>query len=183
MPVVSGAESGRRPRAPGALGLVQGFVNTNDLEGGHDLVATPRELAGWLTERTRWPVSAVPTAEEHARALVVREGLRDLAQQRDPGPGLASAVRALDIRMVVEDWHLRSESPTRLGTALAPVLDAVRAAMGDGTWARLKVCERDRCRWLFYDFSRNASGKWCTTDLCGSREKARRAYQRKRTPA
>jgi predicted RNA-binding Zn ribbon-like protein len=59
------------------------------------------------------------------------------------------------------------------------VVDAVRTAMADGTWPRLKVCERDTCRWLFFDHSRNANSRWCASSVCGSREKSRRAYARR----
>jgi predicted RNA-binding Zn ribbon-like protein len=52
--------------------------------------------------------------------------------------------------------------------------------MDDRTWERMKVCARARCRWMYYDSSRNASSKWCATEICGSLEKARRAHQRKK---
>ncbi len=90
-------------------------------------------------------------------------------------------MHALDVRLVVAADALRLDSPTRLGQALIPVLDAVRAATDDGSWDRLKVCSRDRCQWMYYDSSRNASSKWCATRICGSREKARRAYRKKRS--
>ena len=54
------------------------------------------------------------------------------------------------------------------------------AAIAEGTWARLKACERDSCRWAFYDRSKNRSGHWCSMDVCGAREKNRRAYRRRR---
>lgn len=174
-------EPGRRPPAPGALRLVQQFVNTNDREAGHDRLATPRALAHWFGHWTRWTPSATPTREEHALALVVREGLRDLSDSPPRvGAEFEAAIRAVDVRLVVQGAHLRLDSDTRLGKALSPILDAVRAAMDDGSWARMKVCQRDRCRWLYYDTSRNSSAKWCATEVCGSREKAGRAYRRKR---
>lgn len=172
-------EPGQRSPAPGALRIVQQFVNTNDREGGHDLISSPQELAQWFSYWTQWPQSSTPTQEEHARALVVREGLRNLRHQLTvPDTELESAVQSLDIRLVVQDGLLRLGSPIRLGKALSPILDAVRAAMDDGSWKRIKICERDRCRWMYYDSSRNASSKWCSTKICGSREKARRSYQR-----
>jgi predicted RNA-binding Zn ribbon-like protein len=45
---------------------------------------------------------------------------------------------------------------------------------------RIGICEGDGCGWLFYDQSRNRSGKWSDTGDCGSRAKARRFYKRKR---
>jgi predicted RNA-binding Zn ribbon-like protein len=49
-----------------------------------------------------------------------------------------------------------------------------------GTWGRLKACEREVCRWAFYDRSMNRSGHWCSMSVCGQREKSRRAYRRRR---
>lgn len=175
-------EPGQRLPAPEPLRLVQQFVNTFDREAGRDQLASREVLARWLGVWTRWPGSALPSPEEHARALVVREGIRDLSQgPLEVDAEFERAVRELDIRLVVEVGQLRLDSTTRLGRALSPILDAVRAAMDDGSWARMKVCDRDRCRWLYYDSSRNASSRWCATDICGAREKASRAYRRKRS--
>ena len=54
------------------------------------------------------------------------------------------------------------------------------SAQAQGTWARLKACSADSCRWAFYDFSRNHSRTWCTMAECGNRAKARAYRARKR---
>jgi len=64
--------------------------------------------------------------------------------------------------------------------ALAALLAPVAEAMSDGTWARVKACRADGCRWAFYDFSRNRSGTWCEMAVCGNREKVR-AYRERTT--
>ena len=51
--------------------------------------------------------------------------------------------------------------------------------VAEGTWERLKACERDVCRWAFYDHSKNRSSHWCSMAVCGQREKNRRAYRRR----
>ncbi|MCK4450409.1 MAG: CGNR zinc finger domain-containing protein, partial [Anaerolineae bacterium] len=38
---------------------------------------------------------------------------------------------------------------------------------------------REGCDWLFVDASKNHSRRWCSMNMCGSRVKARRYYQRK----
>jgi predicted RNA-binding Zn ribbon-like protein len=65
--------------------------------------------------------------------------------------------------------------------ALGAIVAVVHEAIADGTWTRLKACERSSCRWAFYDRSRNGSSHWCSMAVCGSREKNRRAYQRHRS--
>lgn len=160
---------------------MQQFVNTNDREGGRDQLASRQALGRWLRHWTVWPAASTPTEDEHARALSTREGIRDLAQGTSTDlAGFERTIRELDIHLTLQGHRLHHGSPIRLGKALGPILDAVYEAMVDGSWTRMKVCGRDRCRWLYYDASRNASAKWCATEICGSREKARRAYQRKK---
>jgi predicted RNA-binding Zn ribbon-like protein len=43
---------------------------------------------------------------------------------------------------------------------------------------RLRICADPECGWLFLDFSRNHSRRWCSMESCGNRAKARRFYQR-----
>ncbi|MBV8670321.1 MAG: CGNR zinc finger domain-containing protein, partial [Candidatus Eremiobacteraeota bacterium] len=58
----------------------------------------------------------------------------------------------------------------------------VARSMLDGSWARLKVCRDDTCRWAFYDRSKNRSSCWCLMSVCGNRSKVRRhRQQRSRT--
>ncbi|TMI13474.1 CGNR zinc finger domain-containing protein, partial [Candidatus Bathyarchaeota archaeon] len=42
------------------------------------------------------------------------------------------------------------------------------------TWARLKACSSDTCRYAFYDNSKNHTGKWCSMAVCGNRNKVRK---------
>ena len=71
----------------------------------------------------------------------------------------------------------RATGPDR---ALGQILSAIHGAIANGTWERMKACERDSCRWAFYDHSKNQSGRWCQAATCGTRERSRRAYQRRR---
>lgn len=41
--------------------------------------------------------------------------------------------------------------------------------------ARLKICATLACDWLFLDTSKNGRRRWCQMNICGSREKAKRA--------
>jgi predicted RNA-binding Zn ribbon-like protein len=55
--------------------------------------------------------------------------------------------------------------------------DAVKLAFSPEK-ARVKVC--GNCGWLFIDRTRNANKRWCTKDMCGSRTRSRRYYERRR---
>ena len=63
-----------------------------------------------------------------------------------------------------------------LDAGLAAIAQTVLQSSADGTWARLKACRAETCRWAFYDRSKNRSGAWCTMAVCGSRMKVR-AYR------
>jgi predicted RNA-binding Zn ribbon-like protein len=41
--------------------------------------------------------------------------------------------------------------------------------------ARLKSCALSDCDWLFVDTSKNGRRRWCQMNVCGAKEKARRA--------
>jgi predicted RNA-binding Zn ribbon-like protein len=47
---------------------------------------------------------------------------------------------------------------------------------------RLKVCATLSCDWLFLDTSKNGRRRWCQMNVCGSREKAKKALAAHETP-
>ena len=182
-------EPGDRAPAPGPLRLVQRFVNTNDLETGPDLLPDNAALAAWLTASGILDQGSPVSAEDHARAIELREAIRELVCAHsglpsDPGAAAivnAAAERAA-LRPVLADPHSMRLEPAGGGVdaALGRIVAAIHQAIADDTWARLKACERDVCRWAFYDQSKNRSGHWCSMSVCGQREKNRRAYRRRR---
>jgi len=183
----SSEEPGDRAPAPGALRLVQRFVNTNDLETGPDLLPDAGTLRAWLVEAGVLDPAVELNADGHRRAIALREAIRELVAGHAGLPHDPDAMRIVNdaaaragLRPVLEDPQTRFEpSADGLDGALGHIVAAIHAAIGEGTWARLKACERDVCRWAFYDHSKNRSGHWCSMAVCGSREKNRRAYRRR----
>ena len=175
-----------RPPAPGRLAIAQAFLNTNDLESRVDDLATPEQLDEWLC-RYNLCVPGELTQEDVAWTISVREALRDLLEAhhstppRPPATGVLE--RAAEAGKLVTRFSpdgsssLEAASPG-LDGALGEILGIVYTAMADGTWYRLKVCQRDSCRWAFYDHSKNRSSSWCSMSSCGNKEKA--ATYRKR---
>ncbi len=64
---------------------------------------------------------------------------------------------------------------------MAVLLADVYRAQGSGEWARLKACANPDCQWIYYDGSRNRSGRWCSMNECGEVMKSRAPRQRTRT--
>jgi len=60
------------------LDLVRDYVNTFDLETGIDTIATPDELATWLSEQGLVDDLVEPTGQEVEDARAVREAIREL---------------------------------------------------------------------------------------------------------
>ncbi|HET8758370.1 MAG TPA: CGNR zinc finger domain-containing protein [Solirubrobacteraceae bacterium] len=184
-------EPGDRSPAPGSLRLVQLFVNTNDLETGPDLLPDAAALRNWFVDRGLLAPDAPVTDGDHARAIALREAIRELVSAHaglphDPAAGeIVNAVGArAGLHPVLDDPGTRIEpSASGVDGALGRIVAAIHAGVAEGTWERLKACERDVCRWAFYDHSKNRSSHWCSMAVCGQREKNRRAYRRRRAAA
>jgi predicted RNA-binding Zn ribbon-like protein len=75
---------------------------------------------------------------------------------------------------ITPSWPGSDERRVRFGVAW----DALKLLGDPDRLARVTRCPGRRCGWLFV----NASGRrrWCSMSSCGSREKARRAYARRR---
>lgn len=54
---------------------------------------------------------------------------------------------------------------------------AVQASMllTSGDLTRLRACAMQDCDWLFLDTSKNGRRRWCQMNVCGAREKSKRA--------
>jgi predicted RNA-binding Zn ribbon-like protein len=181
------AEPGDRTPAPGPLRLVQRFVNTVDLEDGPELLADPATLHDWLVAGELLDPGTPVTPAEHRRALDLREAIRTLAETHAGAPEdpratetVNAAARRAGLHPVLGETTRLEPAARGVDAALGRIVAAIHAAIAEDTWLRLKACERHSCRWAFYDRSKNRSGHWCSMAVCGSREKNRRAYRRRR---
>jgi predicted RNA-binding Zn ribbon-like protein len=180
-------QPGGRPPAPGDLRIVQAFLNSKDIEGGSDEFSDPKALRAWLTKHGLLNMGSLVTRADLVQAVEFRESLRSVLASRDvPDPDEES----LEIlNHVVATTSLGVVFEASGAARLVPRIQDIAAAWArlvviaynstvDDTWARLKICRNDRCRWAYYDHSRNRSGTWCTMKVCGAQEKAR-AFRRR----
>jgi predicted RNA-binding Zn ribbon-like protein len=174
----------KRELAPGALALVQDFVNTAELPGGYDELADTAAAVEWLSAHG---FEVKLDEGQHRRVVETREHLRWLIGVNSGQP-LADQVasrlgRLLDaaaVHPVVDADGVRFASTARgVDGFLAALLAALVQSTIDGTFRRLKVCRSDTCQWTFYDNSKNGCGAWCSMRSCGSRAKAK-AYRTRR---
>jgi predicted RNA-binding Zn ribbon-like protein len=175
----------KRQEAPGQLELVREFVNTVDLEGDEEALASPAGLARWLRGHDLIEAGVEVGETDLERAIAVREALRSQLKahngsDRDPAAvaTLHEAAGRAGIALRFDETgasRLEPESPGTDG-ALGRLLTIVHEAEHEGTWPRLKACPWHTCYWAFYDNTKNASGVWCTMEVCGNRAKAK-AYR------
>ncbi|MDH6679436.1 putative RNA-binding Zn ribbon-like protein [Rhodococcus sp. LBL1] len=54
-----------------------------------------------------------------------------------------------------------------------PVVGAISLAVAelvtDGTWNRVRACDNERCRHVFYDTTRSRTQRWHSYETCGNR--------------
>lgn len=182
--------------APGALRLIEDFVNTLSVETGAETLTHPAALAAWLTAYGLLPAGAPADEAGLERARIVREGLRALLadhnaaraiSEEHDGEPYAQALAALDttareLPLVFDPYadppRLAPATSGTVDAALARLLGHVAEAAAAGTWVRMKACRM--CAWAYYDHSRNRSRAWCSMALCGNRAKAKAFRDRTR---
>jgi predicted RNA-binding Zn ribbon-like protein len=186
-----GLDDAETKPAPGSLRRVQGLINTLDRESGHDVLATVRDAGPWLAAHGLLAPDVPPSDDDLALLVAAREGLRALVIQNTNGAQPDPETTA-PLRQIAEDERVRTVVAHDGVVRLVPVGDSVRArllalllvvadAQRDGTWAHLKACANDGCRWAFYDRSRNHGGTWCDMATCGNKLKNRDFRARRRT--
>jgi predicted RNA-binding Zn ribbon-like protein len=181
-------EPGGREPAPGALALVQAFMNTHydrAVKHGGETLLSADVLHEWLCAHRLMGRRRLDE-DDLRRALAVREGLRALALANN---GHDLSTKAIDAMRkasagAASEIHIEPDGPrvitgADLDSAIGALLAITARAMIDGTWPRLKACPGRHCGWTFYDHSRNQSSRWCSMQVCGDREKTRAYYQRK----
>jgi hypothetical protein len=175
--------------APGDLELLRSFLSLHEHPRGttRTLPPTGRSVRWWLARKGMVDPSDGPISSEDAdRALALLEALRakllaDTEPHSEPGAG-GAIDRVADA--VASDAGLRLRFSPRSGPrieasaggapgALARLLGIAFVAEVDGTWSRLKECGDSDCRSVFFDRSKNRSGRWCSMRTCGNRNKAR----------
>jgi len=108
---------------------------------------------------------------------VAPDALAELdAAFRDALGRLRLAAAADDPARVTWAWEGWGEA---LDCPLWPVVWAAARLLASDDRTRVRRCGAPRCGWMYVDRSRNGLRRWCQTDVCGAREKARRYHARK----
>lgn len=171
------------PPAPGNLELLQRFVNLHQHAPGDPRSLPPSldALREFLVRRGLIDPKERFTSADREKAVALAGALRAGVAARK-GETVSDAVALIERTAVEAGLRPRfsAEAPPRLEPT-AQGLDAVLGrlvaiaflAQLDGSWDHLKRCADEDCRSVFYDRSKNHSGKWCSMQSCGNRNKVR----------
>lgn len=176
--------------APDGLDLIRQFCNTCNRASGADLFETIEGLRRWLDDQQLAAVDDSPDESDRRRLVTVREHLRGHALSHSDGTADSSFAVPLDgrisdvpIALSVDDGHLtvRPTASDAAGRTIGLLAIAVMDAQRSDRWRRFKACPG--CEWVFFDRSKNQSGRWCSMNACGARAKVAAFRARQRTAA
>ena len=170
--------------APGELELVRSFLSVHDHVADDPISLPPSHasLRDFFLERGLLSSGQQLSESDLETAFAVH---RALHRRVEAGPGGAvtpaelsvidEAARAarLELRFGAAGPPQIVPTASGLPEALGRVLAAAFLAELDGSWDHLKVCGGETCTSVFYDRSKNHSGKWCSMQSCGNRNKVR----------
>lgn len=66
-----------------------------------------------------------------------------------------------------------------LRAPLWPVLWSLTSVLTSSDATRIGCCQATGCGWFYVDESPNRTRMWCSSEVCGNRERARRAYAKR----
>jgi predicted RNA-binding Zn ribbon-like protein len=174
--------------------LALDFANTVDwTEDGAEIAATDALLEPDSVDRwgVRLGVAGRPGGAEE---LELARGLRTalhlifsaLAREQEPDASSLGQLRFAYAQAVAAGTLTRQDggfgldwgTDERRRVRFAVAADAVALLADPARMARLHRCPGRDCGWLFLDTS--GRRRWCSMATCGSREKMRRMYARKR---
>jgi predicted RNA-binding Zn ribbon-like protein len=178
------------PPAPGNLELLQRFTNLHVHRADELTTDPPAEvIREFLVERDLLTPNERFTEKDRETFLAVRDAIRGLIEADD------DALIATEDAEVIDRIGLAAGLHPHFHAAHAPTLEpkgkGVAAAFGavvaiafvsafDGSFDHLKLCASQTCRAVFYDRSKNHSGRWCSMSTCGNRNKVKAWRERQR---
>jgi len=127
---------------------------------------------------------------DHRAALELRKTLRDFLanppehrpQAKQAARQLAAASRKFPLVLAVSDTGVVELAPGPGSNGLGSVLGQMIGLAQTDRLARLKTCASDECHWIFFDRSKPANRHWCSSSICGNRQKTRAYRERQRSP-
>lgn len=166
------------------------FTNTVNARpvAARDWLRSPDQLDGWARAAGHPLGEPVADTGDLARARDFRESVHrifePLARAADPPSNdldalietYADGAGRARLSRTGQSYALTWPGPRTLQVLCWEVAGSAVDLLRHGPLDRLGECPS--CGWLFLDTSKNRRRRWCSMATCGSRDKARRYYQR-----
>ena len=180
----------RKCSVPEEFALLYDFVNTLDCRRyveqgvahmGGDEFETLEQMEGWMRRRRLLPPGKHIDRCDYRLALELRDALRtyltlsaeDRRDSSNAARRLTAASRNFSLTLAVVEKGSVMLQAAPGSNAFGSVLAEVYGLEKTDRLARLKACASEECRWIFFDRSKPANRHWCSSDLCGNRQKTR----------
>lgn len=112
----------------------------------------------------------LPMALDHdidpANLHALNQALADTADQR---------LLVLTPAGVIWRWRVGEDLSSMTAGFIGRLAVQAATLLTSGDMARLKACATPDCDWVFLDTSKNGRRRWCQMNICGAREKIKRA--------
>ena len=168
-------------------------MNLHEHRAGNpaDLPPSAEMVRMFLLEHGLLEANVSFSEEELRKALALHGALH--ARVRANAGAVVSAADIAVVDGVAQDAGLHPHFGHD-GPRLEPSETGVAGALGrlvaiafhtdlDGSWSSLKECAGEDCAAVFFDRSKNHSGRWCSMSSCGNRAKVRAWRERQRAEA
>jgi predicted RNA-binding Zn ribbon-like protein len=181
------------PPAPGELELLQRFLNLHDHDQQGTTLDPPLEMLrtflvdrGLITPEQRVTERDRETYLELARslrALILTNAGRSLSRADADVIDRAGLTAGLHPHFHADHAPTLEPKGEGVANAFGQIVAIAFVAWFDGSFEHLKLCASETCRAVFYDRSKNHSGRWCSMESCGNRAKVRAWRERQRSAA
>lgn len=183
---------------PQQLALLYDFVNSIDLREyvekgavhipGDDL-GTIEQFERWMRNRKLLSRNANLNRADHERALNLRNAIRayletppeERAKDRRCALKFNQACQAYPLKVEISPSGSITLQPNAEFNGIGLVLAQFFMLANAGNLDRLKMCTSNECHWVFFDRSKPSNRKWCSSSLCGNRQKTRAYRDRRRS--
>jgi predicted RNA-binding Zn ribbon-like protein len=177
--------------AEGDLEILQRFVNLHQHAPGtsDEIPASTEMFKAFLVERGLLDAEERFGDADRETAIALSEAMHARVRAITGEPLSAEHIDRMDrvAQAAGLHPHFRPEGPV-----LVPEAGGVKGAFGrivaiafhaelDGRWEHLKECADEDCSSVFFDRSKNHSGRWCSMQSCGNRNKVRAWRERQKT--
>lgn len=143
-----------KEHGPAPLDRIEDLLNTDDRFHGADLLRDPEKFGRVLARL------GLPAGTDGAELIRLRDALRTFVVGDPDVAGFEAVAGRHPLRLAARDGSLA----LRGDDGVAELLVLVQQTIAANTFPRLRSCRNPNCGWIYFDSSKNRSGRWCSTE-------------------